>query len=1242
MKEKKSPGWSKIGIAIGEMAASVPQMGGKYPALYISSEAEEIEEETEKMEIEAVDSMELKDSHSLNEYAAAEGETETDSFPSVISASIYSGEDKSFKVIKALCSDSPGHGGWPTQEASVGTERGEKVGKLVALEEERLASYETEVARLDSGSISGRRASFNLDVSTFELERVSLPPDTEEMVASMGEPSYQISPLTMSTKRKKNRRVSISKDQLPTVDQAPLSTSLYARPTPPPKISSTRPMKVSFSLVGRIHHSIAQPRRDKVVSYIQLGRLAPQPTFTASLPSLRDILAKTSSCASDLGDPDITPLPKQSVAQWLRNLHTPDSLESGGTPVLARRERRQESREVQTSQSMEGKQEDQLKIDIAEGLKNALQPVDMDAVEDQQENVEIVTFHQQIDCAENSSCESSPSDVQAVGQVKTIEHKKPKSGVSTQAESQQLIPSIQHSTSHPLPSSPPPTLSTLLQSHLANISPAPPLSVRPNARLGRKKAKAGTVDPYQDPKPGTSGTQKKQTRAQARNSKEKEDRTTRSKRDGQKDTNEKSEYSQNNPLVEKGVGQTNVIEKIFDVDKNDVNDINIDIASQVESSCPLSGNPWVINLVDEDSCELPIIDKYAGEDHQPFMADILGKEVGLYSQDKETREEELDRVATLQFEEENRRGEDSPVRKRGRIDDSDDDSPAKMVKKKARRLESDDEDASQELKMIPSAKRYSSRSSRSSVKRTPGGTDFQNTFQPEEKLKESENTGSQVIELVDSQEEMVTTQNGYTDQDMELPVVDQPVSQVTQSKSLLDTPSIPANCNLSRSSSASSLTSDSELDQKTTQEIQRDLRLAEIRATKLRSDMDINVEVLGSQAFFQEMTNNRQVQDTTLSTIQETDSMGLNVAMEMVETEPIELNMKQTEVENNSVTVDNIPETETLIRETELDVGETENFYGEFETEMDVAEPEKNGVIVATEPIMTDLKTSTVSDSDDDLFSQTQEDPKSKTSAAAGVLSPVVEMAEAETSQVIKSISRSVTVDTSNWKFVTSNLVQSARKLVPQFISSLGCKGLVGKVDDTVTHIIVSTGEELEAQRTLKYLQGVASGVMVVSHLWVEASIRDQSNVARAEKWEVTDEELGGANGPWRARKRKEEGRGALLAGFEVLIEGELDGLDRSSVEDLLDRSGARAVPDKNAFSFTSGVTRLVLVDSTANIGAKVVGKLIRSYMLATVDKDWLLDTLGGHCVRPILHYTLNTVQREELVRAGYTGSLIE
>ena len=69
------------------------------------------------------------------------------------------------------------------------------------------------------------------------------------------------------------------------------------------------------------------------------------------------------------------------------------------------------------------------------------------------------------------------------------------------------------------PGSPPPTLSTLLQTHLANISPAPSLSSKRNARLGRKKAKASEDqrDPFKNPVPGTSGTQKRSTRAQTRN-----------------------------------------------------------------------------------------------------------------------------------------------------------------------------------------------------------------------------------------------------------------------------------------------------------------------------------------------------------------------------------------------------------------------------------------------------------------------------------------------------------------------------------------------------------------------------------------------------------------------------------------------------------------------------------------------------------------------------------------------------
>ena len=64
------------------------------------------------------------------------------------------------------------------------------------------------------------------------------------------------------------------------------------------------------------------------------------------------------------------------------------------------------------------------------------------------------------------------------------------------------------------------------------------------------------------------------------------------------------------------------------------------------------------------------------------------------------------------------------------------------------------------------------------------------------------------------------------------------------------------------------------------------------------------------------------------------------------------------------------------------------------------------------------------------------------------------------------------------------------------------------------------------------------------------------------------------------------------------------------------------------------------MVDSTAKVDADEVGKLLRCFKLLTVNKDWLMDTLC--CVRSLLPYTVDTVRKEDLVRAGYTGPLVE
>jgi len=249
---------------------------------------------------------------------------------------------------------------------------------------------------------------------------------------------------------------------------------------------------------------------------------------------------------------------------------------------------------------------------------------------------------------------------------------------------------------------------------------------------------------------------------------------------------------------------------------------------------------------------------------------------------------------------------------------------------------------------------------------------------------------------------------------------------------------------------------------------------------------------------------------------------------------------------------------------------------------------------------------------------------------------------EEQRSQIIKS-NRPNPIDTSNWKFVTSNLAGEARSLVNKWIASIKCQGLTGQIQESVTHVIVSTGEDMQAQRTLKYLQGVASGKFIVSHLWVVAAMKSGGgggNIPRPDDFEVLDEENGGENGPWRSRIARANGEKPILFGFEVVVSGDMEGLSKSNVEDLLSRAGARCLPDENAFSFSPSSTRLIIEDSTSTMNAKVVSRRLRSYQLATVEKDWLLDSLGGWSARPLLPYMLPGVTRQDLMTAKYSNNL--
>jgi hypothetical protein len=79
-----------------------------------------------------------------------------------------------------------------------------------------------------------------------------------------------------------------------------------------------------------------------------------------------------------------------------------------------------------------------------------------------------------------------------------------------------------------------------------------------------------------------------------------------------------------------------------------------------------------------------------------------------------------------------------------------------------------------------------------------------------------------------------------------------------------------------------------------------------------------------------------------------------------------------------------------------------------------------------------------------------------------------------------------------------------------------------------VTHIIVQLDEENCAQRTLKFLYGVASGKLIVGVDWVHQCIREKRLIDE-EPFEALD--MDGEDGPRRARQTSQ--RIKLFADFE-------------------------------------------------------------------------------------------------------------
>ncbi len=234
-------------------------------------------------------------------------------------------------------------------------------------------------------------------------------------------------------------------------------------------------------------------------------------------------------------------------------------------------------------------------------------------------------------------------------------------------------------------------------------------------------------------------------------------------------------------------------------------------------------------------------------------------------------------------------------------------------------------------------------------------------------------------------------------------------------------------------------------------------------------------------------------------------------------------------------------------------------------------------------------------------------------------------------------------------KFVVmcSGLTTRQRADVNEYCVKVGCATKT-VMDAAVTHVIVGHGEDtMRAERTLKYLQAVAAGKLVVGFRWIEECLATGRLHLDPKDYEVLD--VTGVEGPKRARQRRELGRPPLLDRFELcLVGGGFDGFIKAeNLRALLTASGASVVRSVTHMTFARGGVCLAVADKDAT-AASAAGKKRAEYFkmflssdVAVVDKDWVLESLATYMIQPVMPFLQHNASAQEMVKAGYDESLL-
>lgn len=187
---------------------------------------------------------------------------------------------------------------------------------------------------------------------------------------------------------------------------------------------------------------------------------------------------------------------------------------------------------------------------------------------------------------------------------------------------------------------------------------------------------------------------------------------------------------------------------------------------------------------------------------------------------------------------------------------------------------------------------------------------------------------------------------------------------------------------------------------------------------------------------------------------------------------------------------------------------------------------------------------------------------------------------------------------------VFSGLGLAERRCIQESLQTLEKLGLRVRAawGAEVTHVVVHT-EGRVAPRTLKYLQGVASGCWVVSQMWVLDSLQ-RGRLMPEEAYEVVDET--GEDGPARSRKSHTH----LLEACQVCVMPPFEDMTPEQVKELAEMAGARVVASPKGFTQDPGTFTILLLDSEREEAGR---EAMARHGHVAVGHNWLVDSITAH-----------------------------